>query len=291
MKIRILKYNLIPMLGLFGISTLYNIGEVLNCLMMEIKFKTGEYAYKSTGMNGKFFQELYGQEWSLGYMFGAFVVLSLVAIITVLFYQKFLSKNSFVLLSLSVIPSALCVICFISEDIFPLTAILVLEAVYALLTVIFTLKDFIDTDADIDELDDSVIIKHMSKRDKPKLITVIVLFAAGSIYYFGRILSWYDAFDFLSHQNETELFSRFFIAEILMIAATALTVLVLKDKVSGATTALISIGTFLPACFVISLYGSPTVTGISICLGLYSLYIAASLFVAVRNMKRMEKTD
>ena len=130
----------------------------------------------------------------------------------------------------------------------------------------------------------------MKKRDKLSLVAVIVLFLAGSMYYFRRILSWLDVFDFLSYQDDDALFMSFLIAEIFMIAAAALTALLLKEKVSYATTALLVMGTVLPIGFVVSLYGSPSIASIAICLTLYSLYIAASLFVTIRNIKRTEKT-
>ena len=290
MKSRILKYNLIPMLVLFVFSALYFIGSFINRLIIEIKFKSGDYAYKTTDLSGDFLQGLYGKEESIIYLLSAFVGLSLIVIITTLFYQKFLSKTPFMLLSLSVIPVLLYVAGSFCENIFPLAVMLIFDVVYVLLTVFFTLRDFMDFDVDIDEIDDSVPNACIGKRDKLSLIAVIVLFLAGSMYYFIRILNWLDVFDFLLYQNETTLFKSFLIAEALMIAAAALTVLRLKEKVSYATTASLGMGTVLPICFVVSLYGSPSFEGIVICFALYSLYIAASLFAAIRNIKRTEKT-
>lgn len=291
MKNRILKYNLIPMLALFIFSAFYYIGLFIYRLIVEFKFKSGDYAYKSTDLGGDFLQGLYGEEWSLAYMLMAFVGLSLITVITVLFYQKFLSKTPFMLLSLSVIPVLLYVEGSFCENIFPLAVMLAFDVLYVFLTVIFTLKDFLDFDVDIDEIDDSVPNAHMNKRDKLSLVAVIVLFLAGSMYYFRRILNWLDVFDFLSYQDIDALFMSFLIAEIFMIAATALTVMLLKEKVSYATTASLGMGTVLPICFVVSLYGSPSFEGIVICFALYSLYIAASLFAAIRNIKRTETAD
>lgn len=290
MKNRILKYNLIPMLVLFVFSALYFIGSFINRLIIEIKFKSGDYAYKTTDLSGDFLQGLYGKEESIIYLLLAFVGLSLIVVITILFYQKFLSKTPFMLLSLSVIPVLLYVAGSFCENIFPLAVMLVFDVVYVLLALIFTLKDFLDFDVDIDEIDYSVTNANMKKRDKLSLVAVIVLFLAGSMYYFRRILSWLDVFDFLSYQDDDALFMSFLIAEVFMIAAAALTALLLKEKVSYATTALLVMGTVLPIGFVVSLYGSPSIASIAICLTLYSLYIAASLFVTIRNIKRTEKT-
>ena len=290
MKDRILKYNLIPMLVLFVFSALYFIASFINRLIIEIKFKSGDYAYKTTDLSGDFLQGLYGKEESIIYLLLAFVGLSLIVIITILFYQKFLSKTPFMLLSLSVIPVLLYVAGSFCENIFPLAVMLVFDVVYVLLALIFTLKDFFDFDVDIDEIDYSVTNANMKKRDKLSLVAVIVLFLAGSMYYFRRILSWLDVFDFLSYQDDDALFMSFLIAEHFMIAAAALTALLLKEKVSYATTALLVMGTVLPIGFVVSLYGSPSIASIAICLTLYSLYIAASLFVTIRNIKRTEKT-
>lgn len=290
MKDRILKYNLIPMMVLFVLSALYFIGSFINRLIIEIKFKSGDYAYKTTDLSGDFLQGLYGEEESIIYLLLAFVGLSLIVVITTLFYQKFLSKAPFMLLSLSAIPVLLYVAGSFCENIFPLAVMLAFDVLYVLLAVIFTLKDFFDFDVDIDEIDYSVPNVHINKRDKLSLVAVIVLFLAGSMYYFRRILNWLDVFDFLSYQDDDALFMSFLIAEIFMIAAVALTVLLLKERVSYATTALLGMGTVLPICFVVSLYGSPSFEGIVICFALYSLYIAASLFVTIRNIKRTEKT-
>lgn len=291
MKNRILKYNLIPMLVLFVFSALYFIGSFINRLIIEIKFKSGDYAYKTTDLSGDFLQGLYGKEESIIYLLLAFVGLSLIVVITILFYQKFLSKTPFMLLSLSVIPVLLYVAGSFCENIFPLAVMLAFDVLYVLLTVIFTLKNFFDFDVDIDEIDYSVTNANMKKRDKLSLVAVIVLFLAGSMYYFRRIFNWLDVFDFLSYQDVDALFMSFLIAEVFMIAAVILTVLLLKDKVSYAMTALLGMGTVLPIGFVVSLYGSPSIASIAICLTLYSLYIAASLFVTIRNIKRTEKTD
>lgn len=151
MKSRILKYNLIPMLIFYIISMLYNIGEFLNSIMMETKFQSGDYPYKSTGMNGRFFTELYGEEWSLGYMLWAFIILAAITVITLLFYRKKLSKISFVLLSLSIIPTIFIGMVFVSENIILLTVGLAIEATYLISTIIFTVKDFRNFPIEIDK--------------------------------------------------------------------------------------------------------------------------------------------
>lgn len=151
MKAKILKYNLIPMIAVFLVSMLYNIGFILNVLMIEIKFKSGDYPYKSTGMNGRFFTELYGEEMTLGYMMWAFIILAAITVITLLFYRKKLSKISFVLLSLSIIPTIFIGMVFVSENIILLTVGLAIEATYLISTIIFTVKDFRNFPIEIDK--------------------------------------------------------------------------------------------------------------------------------------------
>lgn len=142
MKNKILKYNLIPMLIFFILSMLYTIGAFLNGLMMEIKFRSGDYAYKSIGMNGKLFEELYGTEESLGYIFGSFFALFCITVITILFYRKILSKISVILFSLSILPAFSIFVRLMSENLFLVAEILIIETVYMFLTVFFVCKDY-----------------------------------------------------------------------------------------------------------------------------------------------------
>lgn len=142
MKTKILKYNLIPMLIFYIISMLYNIGAFLNFIMVEIKFRSGDYPYKSTGMNGRFFTELYGEEWSLGYMLWAFIVLAVITVITLLFYRKKFTRISFTLFGLSAVFGGFIGIIFVSQNIVLLTVGLAIEVAYLISTVIFAVKDF-----------------------------------------------------------------------------------------------------------------------------------------------------
>lgn len=151
MKAKILKYNLIPMLVLFVLSMLYNIGSFLNSLIMNIKFMSGEYAYKTTGMNGRFFTELYGEEWSLGYMLWAFIALAVITVITLLFYRKKITSISFVLLGLSAVFGGFIGMVFVSENIMLLAVGLAIETAYLISTVIFTVKDFRNFPIEIDK--------------------------------------------------------------------------------------------------------------------------------------------
>ena len=151
MKTKILKYNLIPMLIFYIISMLYNIGQFLNSIMMETKFQSGDYPYKSSDMNGRFFTELYGEEMTLGYMMWAFIILAAITVITLLFYRKKLSKISFVLLSLLIIPTIFIGMVFVSENIILLTVGLAIEATYLISTIIFIVKDFINFPIEIDK--------------------------------------------------------------------------------------------------------------------------------------------
>lgn len=151
MKAKILKYNLIPMLVLFVLYMLYNIGSFLNSIMMETKFQSGDYPYKSTGMNGRFFTELYGEEMTLGYMMWAFIILAAITVITLLFYRKKLSKITFILLSLSIIPTIFIGMVFVSENIMLLAVGLAIETAYLISTVIFTVKDFRNFPIEIDK--------------------------------------------------------------------------------------------------------------------------------------------
>lgn len=151
MKAKILKYNLIPMLVLFVLSMLYNIGSFLNSLIMNIKFMSGEYAYKTTGMNGRFFTELYGEEWSLGYMLWAFIALAVITVITLLFYRKKITSISFVLLGLSAVFGGFIGMVFVLENIMLLAVGLAIETAYLISTVIFTVKDFRNFPIEIDK--------------------------------------------------------------------------------------------------------------------------------------------
>lgn len=152
MKTKILKYNLIPMLVLFVLSMLYNIGAFLNSLVMEIKFRSGDYAYKTTDLGGAFFQELYSEEWSLAYIMLAYIVLAAIAIVTLLFYRKSLSKISFTLLLLSAIPTNFIGIIFVSDNVALLIAGLIVEIVYMISTVFFVIKDFKEIPTELNKI-------------------------------------------------------------------------------------------------------------------------------------------
>lgn len=151
MKTKILKYNLIPMLVLFLLSMLYNISAFLNSMIMEIKFRPGDYAYKTTGLSGDFLRELYSEEWSVAYMFCVYIILVAITVITLLFYRKKLSKFSFRLLSLSVIPSNFIGIIFVSQNLILLTFGLIAEVAYVISTVFFVIKDFKEFSAELNE--------------------------------------------------------------------------------------------------------------------------------------------
>ncbi|MGN0539674.1 MAG: hypothetical protein ACI4KI_07450 [Candidatus Fimenecus sp.] len=142
MKAKILKYNLIPMIAVFLVSMLYNIGFIFNVLMIEIKFKSGNYPYKSTGTNGRFFTELYGEEWSLGYMLWALIALAVITVITLLFYRKKFTRISFMLFGLSAVFGGFIGVFFVSQNIMLLTVGLAIEVAYLIFTVIFAVKDF-----------------------------------------------------------------------------------------------------------------------------------------------------
>ena len=130
------------MLVLFVLSMLYNIGAFLNSLIMETKFRSGDYAYKTTDLSGHFLQELYSEEWSFGYMIGAYIILAAITVITLLFYRRLLSKKSFILLVLSVIPANFIGLIFISQNVILLTVGLIAEFVYMISIVYFAVKDF-----------------------------------------------------------------------------------------------------------------------------------------------------
>lgn len=142
MKRKIVKYNLIPMLVFFTLSMLYNIGAFFNSLIMEVKFRSGDYAYKTTGLSGDFLQELYSEEWSLGYMLWAYIILAVITVITLVFYRKVLSRISFTLLGLSVIPTNFIGVIFVSQNAFLLTVGLIAEFAYLIFTVFFVIKEF-----------------------------------------------------------------------------------------------------------------------------------------------------
>lgn len=142
MKRKLLKYNLIVMTVFFAFSMLYNAGAFLNSLIIEIRFRSGDFAYKTTGLSGDFLQELYSEEWSMGYMIFAFLTLSVIAVVTILFYQKILSKIPFLLLFMSAFAATQFGIAFSFDNPFALAFILIVELIYTALTVFFTLRDF-----------------------------------------------------------------------------------------------------------------------------------------------------
>ena len=143
MKHKILKYNLIPLAAAFALSMIYSIGFVLHSLMIEIKFGSGEYGYRSVDMNGPFFSELYGEEWSLGYMLWAGIVSAAVTVVILLFYRKALSRIPFTLLGLSAVFGPLIIaIPFIFQSILLLSAALIAGLVYMISAIGFVIKDF-----------------------------------------------------------------------------------------------------------------------------------------------------
>lgn len=138
MKYKILKYNLIPLVAAFAVSMLYGIGFVLNSLMIEIK-----YVHRTTGINGRFFNELYREEWSLGYMLWACIISAAVTVVILLFYRKAISKIPFTLLGLSsVFGLAFIIIPFISKSVLLLGVALIAGLVYTISAVGFAIKDF-----------------------------------------------------------------------------------------------------------------------------------------------------
>lgn len=292
MKRKIVKYNLIPMLVFFVLSMLYNIGAFLDCIIMEIRFQLGDYAYKTTDLSGDFLQELYGEEWSLGYMLLAFFALSLIAVITILFYKKRLSKISYLLLGLSAIPSIFISVIFISEDVFSLTVGLIIEVIYMFFTLFFTIKDFKNWEEE--QNDTRVSAEGVSIKNKSSIFAVLTLFSVGSIYFLGRILLWCDAIPLLETIYNSELFVGFFhvgffVAEALLIISALILILFCKDKLSHATSSMLLLGMVVPIWFLISLIGSPSNEKVIITFAVYAVFVIASFILTVRDIKKIGK--